>query len=160
MFAAASNLLVLISFTVHAVIGCCVHHHHHTFTTTCVAEHAAELCCHDHACKSREVVVQHNDCSGHDEEHSTTDQNDTNSPNAPYGGSHNCNEPSCVFLSASSNSITDIRVLSSTAVSFGDSNLLTPVACLSLAGAFRHSEEARHPASSSLRCAIAQSWQI
>jgi hypothetical protein len=50
--------------------------------------------------------------------------------------------------------------LSSIDVCFGDTTALAPLACVSYAKASSHFELAGHPASSSLRCALAQSWQI
>ena len=154
MFAAASNLLALIAFTVHAVFGCCVHHHHHALEYECVAVDAPKLCCHDHASELHDVETEHKDCSDHDEDRSG------DSPEVPCGGSHDCNEPSCSFIAASSNSLTDIRVLSSIDLCFGDTTALAPLACVSYAKASSHFELAGPPASSSLRCALAQSWQI
>lgn len=153
MFAAASNLLALIAFTVHAVFGCCVHHHHHAFEYACIAGDAPKSCCHDHGSESHDLEAEHNDCS--DDENRSTD-----SPEAPCDGSHDCNEPSCSFIAASSNILTDHRVLSSTVICFGDTTTLSPMACVSYTKSSRHFDLAGPPASSSLRCAIAQSWQI
>ena len=148
MFEAASNLLALIAFIVHAVFGCCVHHHHHAFEYACVAVDAPKLWCHDHASESHDVEAEHKDCSDKDENRSA------DSPEVPCDGSHDCNEPSCSFIAASSNSLTDIRVLSPIVICFGDTITLAPLACVSYAKASRHFELAGPPASLSLRLAL------
>jgi hypothetical protein len=156
VFAAAANLLALIAFTVHAVFGCCVHHHHHALTETCVVELASDTCCHEHDSHEHETATGHHGCTSHDDQHSSP----SDSPAAPCDGSHDCNEPSCSFISASSSSLTDINDQSSIVVCFGDSIQLMIVSCRTPFGASRHFEAAGPPATSSLRCAIAQSWQI
>jgi hypothetical protein len=154
VFAAASNLLALITFSVHAVFGCCVHHHHHALEYAFVATDAPSLCCHDHASDSHDEESEHKDCSEHNEHRSA------NSPEVPCGGSHDCNEPSCSFIAALSNSLTDIRVLSSCDVCFGDTTAFAPLVCFSQVKTSRYFELAGPSASSTLRCALAQSWQI
>lgn len=154
MFAAAANLLALIAFTVHAVFGCCVHHHHHTFSKDCVVELASEACCHNHGAEKHET--EHHGCSDHGDQHSS--HND--SPVAPCDGSHDCNEPSCSFISASTCSLTENMAQSSIVVYFGDSIPMPIVFYRMRFGASGHFEAAGPPATSSLRCAIAQSWQI
>ncbi len=156
MFATAANFLALIAFTVHAVFGCCVHHHHHAFTKTCYVERSSEPCSHEHDSKRYETVAEHRGCSGHGDQNS----NYTHSPVTPCDGTDECNEPRCSFIAATMCSLTDIQAHTSIDVCFGDSIPKTGFACRTPFGAQSKFEAEGPPTTSSLRCAIGQSWQF
>lgn len=158
MLAAASNLLALIAFTVHSVFGCCVHHHHDSFEHAFVTEHSNKSCCHEHACAKQDIAVEHNDRSCQHEKQSTSDLN--NNTAAPLDGSNDCGEPNCHLISASTFSLIDLESYSSIDFCFCNSITLSLEYILSESEAPRFFRAAGPPATSSMRCAMSQSWQI
>lgn len=163
MFAAATNLLALFAFAVHAVFGCCVHHHHHAFTMDCVAEHANDGCCHEHADDEHEhegTHEEHSPCDHSSCSHSQNSDADEDSPSTPCDGSHDCNEPQCSFAAPPPSN--DVEGDLSSAFSVYHSDALSPTFALSVSHFLRvcRSERAMPAKSSALRCALAQSWQI
>ena len=160
MFTAAAKLIALLAFTVHAVCGCCVHHHHHVFTKACIEEHPLESCCHNHVCVTHETPLGSFAFSGRVLDNKISDQTHTDTPSDPCNGSHECKELSCSYMAASPYNSNDIESLTSFVVALGGWIRPTWSAPLSPSESCWQTEEAKPPTSSSLRCALAQSWQI
>ena len=106
MFTIAVRILSLLSFTVHAVIGCCAHHSHgDVHDKTCESNRE----CGFHQSLERhvhEVEITSSSCCHADE--IATDGSDevcTNSPEIPCDDSHTCNETICSFLAGASVSL-------------------------------------------------------
>lgn len=106
LFKTAVRIVTLLSFTVHAVIGCCAHHSHGLF--------------HDETCESNRKCGHHQTPArqAHDVEAATSscchpeaialdgsDAGYPDSPEMPCNDSHQCNETICSFLAGSSVSL-------------------------------------------------------
>ncbi len=106
MFTAAVRIFTLLSFTVHAVIGCCAHHSHGAVHDETCESHRE---CGFHQTLERhvhDVEATSSSCSHADAV--ATDGSDagySNSPEMPCDDSHRCNEANCSFLAGSSVSL-------------------------------------------------------
>ena len=175
MFVAAINILTLISFTVHAVMGCCVHHHHHLHTTGChssKSESAGENSdSHDSSCEVKEVAAEscaHGCChdgSGSKNLGSDTDvfvggEHDSLFQDSPCNDSHDCDEPSCNFVVATPQTSVDIKAISTWVVFHGSNLTASEFQAIARSCKRPWSRLSAPPVSFQCACALLQTWQI
>lgn len=101
MFVVAFKLLTLITFTVHAVLGCCAHHQHHPRSEACHAAVDSSACDHSHAHPGDRGDVAESTHKGYC--HDGVDQQQgmsESSSGSPCDGSHDCQELRCTYVSA------------------------------------------------------------
>lgn len=102
LFTVCLKILMLATFTAHAVFGCCLHHQHQN-----CCESSASLIKAERITKQKISTCHH--CCEHDAEHSASE------PVLPAPGNNHdgCDEPTCSFLSAGNQQLDfDFSVLS------------------------------------------------
>ena len=163
MFAVTIKLLTLITFTVHAVLGCCAHHQHHPHSESCHASVESSTCDHSHAhpgdCGDVAESTQKGCC--HDGVNQVQIQRMSESSNgSPCDGSHDCQQPRCNYVSAPTATFDAVKAFSGP-FAFADKDLtvcqLTASANSSLLAWLSSSSP---PLGSRCCCTFLQSWQI
>ena len=170
MFVAAINILTLISFTVHAVVGCCVHHQHHPHTLACHASQcessSEDSGSHDSCCEVMEDAAEscaHGCCHGDwgsknpgsDAEVFVGGEHDS-----PCDGKHDCEEPTCSFLVAASHTHAGLKAISCWVVFNGNESTASEFHAIARSCKKAWPGLSSPPLSSQCACALLQSWQI
>lgn len=164
VFVTAINLLTLLAFSVHAVFGCCVHHQHDSHSESCHTVNQAAGCGHSHNARvdnNHDSAKQEGCC--HDDHGATLAEQGVGyeSESEPCNGSHDCKEPRCNFVAATSETQIVLGSASLIVEHVGD-QLTFCQFCLSTTSSsrLRYFEAASPHSSALIHCALLQSWQI
>ena len=169
MYSMAFNILNLLAFMTHALLGCCVHHLHDVFPCghshlqhLAKCDHVHDHCSHHHADQELDACCSTNSSESKSSEstnqestdHAVVSQEDSSSD--PCENSEGCNHERCSFLTHSDSK--------SICKSIGQIAFVAPLAASLYRSSFLSLDDnalrVRRVNSPPLLCALQQSWQI